>query len=1575
MAVVFTVGLMPVYAVSAQAEEALSVSGDGGYMYDESGNVTITQSGTYTITGTGDQISNTISVASDVKNVDITLDNVNIVTSSTTSSAFTLEGNNNVNLTLCDSNTLESGSNYAGLQVTGHSNLRIDGDGSLSVTGGNGGAGIGGGVMGDGGDVTINGGTVVATGKSGGAGIGGGFTASSGGDVTITGGRVVATENDFEDDYVAVGNAIITGGSVKADNIGSTVYYDTDRTTKAYLTEVTVGETPVVSKDVTYTINGGSNIKTATDENGILYLWLPESSSTAVDIMTSSNAEYEAAGEIAASNDNTLTAVIMPIKITELPLASEINSGSTISASTLTGGTAEKENGEALTGKFTWTNPDTVVTSSGDYSVTFTPDCGEYGSITGMVYVLVKNSTDKTEMLINDRSVNISLPGDYIINGTGEPTSNTISIANGITGVNITLDNVNIDVSSKTLSAFALEGNNDVNLTLIGSNTLKSGSKYAGLRVPQGSLLTIAGDGSLSAVGGTDAAGIGGNAAGIGDASYFECDCGIVTINSGVVTATGDGYGAGIGGGGSSRNNGNGGNITINGGTVIATGGSYAYGIGQGNKGSNAGTLTITGGSVKADSVGSEVYYDTDNTTRAYLTKITVGQTPVASENVTYTIDSGSKIKTSTDENGILYLWLPQNYVWDNKLTAIDVTADNTVYEALSAISASNRNELTALLVAKITTPPTASNIDTGNKLSSSTLTGGAAEKGNGETLAGTFTWTNPDDVACFSGEYSVTFTPDNSNYESVTLMVPVSINAKEYSINDGSVEISESGSYIISGTGEPTSNTIKVDKYISGDVDITLKNVNIDASDTNSSALSIGFDDYVFLDLYGDNIFKGGSLGAGIKVDSTSRLYIFDDPLEDEPSGTLTAVGGDKAAGIGGSGNASDNSCGTIISSFGFINATGGSGAAGIGGGAGGNGGDIKILGGSAVAKGGDGAADIGHGAGNSNDGSIVITCGSVKADNIGQSTVYYDDNKTVPAYLTKVKLGVNPVKSQYVDYICDSSTGSVSSSTDENGIFYLWLPESDSAKLDIYFGDEYYKASGAIKASNDNTLTAMAESFITELPTASNVGYGSKLSDSKLSGGTATGVWGKEITGKYTWDNTDTIIKTSGDYYSVTFTPDNPNYKCTTAKVKVLIENDEDDDNSNSGGGTTVSGGGSSASNTSDTSVSANVIETKATENSDGTATANVTDNQISEALNEATTKQDGNEHALEIKVSGSSSDISTVISNASLENITNSGITSLNIDTPIGSVAFDSTALESIEENAGENVGISISKADTSSFSSEERAEIGDRPVYELTLTSNGKTISDFGDGTATVSIPYTLKDGENPSEIVVYYVADSGALTEVPNCVYDASTGMATFKTTHFSDYMIGYNNVEFNDVSGWYKDYVDFLAARGIMNGVGDNSFKPNDNIRRAQFVTILANLGSDDLSKYAKSSFTDVSNTDWYFAPAQWAYENGIVKGTDGKFNPNADITREQMAAMLYNYAKSTGIDVSNVEGMIREFSDYESISDWAVTPIDWAVNLEILSGDDTGNFRPKASATRAEAAKVITVFLQNMLK
>ena len=181
----------------------------------------------------------------------------------------------------------------------------------------------------------------------------------------------------------------------------------------------------------------------------------------------------------------------------------------------------------------------------------------------------------------------LTVYGDVKIHGTGAATTDRIVMANG-TNANVTLDNVNIDVSVDGGVAFDTK-DAQVNLTLTGTNSLKSGENRAGLQVEGSSSLVITQEstGSLNAFGGDYAAGIGGG---------NKAKTGNITINGGTITATGGSYSAGIGAG----NEGILKNITINGGTVTAEATYIGAGIGTGDKGSNEGTIKITGGTVTA---------------------------------------------------------------------------------------------------------------------------------------------------------------------------------------------------------------------------------------------------------------------------------------------------------------------------------------------------------------------------------------------------------------------------------------------------------------------------------------------------------------------------------------------------------------------------------------------------------------------------------------------------------------------------------------------------------------------------------------------------------------------------------------------------------------------------------------------------------------------------------------------------------------------------------------------------------------------------------------------------------------
>lgn len=180
--------------------------------------------------------------------------------------------------------------------------------------------------------------------------------------------------------------------------------------------------------------------------------------------------------------------------------------------------------------------------------------------------------------------------------------------------------------------------------------------------------------------------------------------------------------------------------------------------------------------------------------------------------------------------------------------------------------------------------------------------------------------------------------------------------------------------------------------------------------------------------------------------------------------------------------------------------------------------------------------------------------------------------------------------------------------------------------------------------------------------------------------------------------------------------------------------------------------------------------------------------------------------------------------------------------------------------------------------------------------------------------------------------------------------------------------VGVSIVNFDDTKNhWAKDFIGKLAARGIVNGMGDNKFFPDTPLTRAQFLKMLANTNTGlDVSQSPAAGFQDVTSTDWYYNYVNWGFANGIVKGMDEKtFAPNAQISREQMAAMLVNYSNSVKLTLPN-NGTTTAFTDADRISQWAKDQINVVVSAGIIGGYPEGNFDPQGQASRAQAAKVI---------
>lgn len=173
---------------------------------------------------------------------------------------------------------------------------------------------------------------------------------------------------------------------------------------------------------------------------------------------------------------------------------------------------------------------------------------------------------------------------------------------------------------------------------------------------------------------------------------------------------------------------------------------------------------------------------------------------------------------------------------------------------------------------------------------------------------------------------------------------------------------------------------------------------------------------------------------------------------------------------------------------------------------------------------------------------------------------------------------------------------------------------------------------------------------------------------------------------------------------------------------------------------------------------------------------------------------------------------------------------------------------------------------------------------------------------------------------------------------------------------------------------WYHEAVDYVLSKGMMNGVGGGKFAPNGATSRAMIVTILWRMEGELNLGDIGISFSDVAEGAWYAQAVKWAAANGIVIGHDGKFNPNGNITREQVATILYRYAQYKGIDTNVVDGSdIHGYQDVNSVSAWAMEAMQWAVGSGLMKGDGV-NLTPASNATRCQSAALLMRFIEDVM-
>lgn len=178
--------------------------------------------------------------------------------------------------------------------------------------------------------------------------------------------------------------------------------------------------------------------------------------------------------------------------------------------------------------------------------------------------------------------------------------------------------------------------------------------------------------------------------------------------------------------------------------------------------------------------------------------------------------------------------------------------------------------------------------------------------------------------------------------------------------------------------------------------------------------------------------------------------------------------------------------------------------------------------------------------------------------------------------------------------------------------------------------------------------------------------------------------------------------------------------------------------------------------------------------------------------------------------------------------------------------------------------------------------------------------------------------------------------------------------------------------DFTDVKpgAWYYDAVDYAAKNGLYAGTSRTTFSPEAPMTRGMFVVVLGRFaGASESYKSTQELFSDIKESDYYFTFASWARDNGVISGVgNNQFAPNQPITREQIATMFFNYAKKFKYDVAFSDVKYTKFPDTGAVSSYAVDALKWTTWNEIINGTD-GNISPKGIATRAQVAQMFFNF------
>lgn len=297
----------------------------------------------------------------------------------------------------------------------------------------------------------------------------------------------------------------------------------------------------------------------------------------------------------------------------------------------------------------------------------------------------------------------------------------------------------------------------------------------------------------------------------------------------------------------------------------------------------------------------------------------------------------------------------------------------------------------------------------------------------------------------------------------------------------------------------------------------------------------------------------------------------------------------------------------------------------------------------------------------------------------------------------------------------------------------------------------------------------------------------------------------------------------------------------------------------------------------------------------------------------------------------------------------------------------ITLKADALDALQALDGSTTGDLILRIEQT-----ETAAAGSRPAYRITLwerkdgaetqltSLNGKVIR--------ISIPYTPAQGESTGNLYAVRTDGNGQTEWLTKSGYDPDQTAVIFVTGSLGTYGVGYKTPvpAYTDVSGhWAKEHILFAAGRGLFPGAGGSTFSPNAALTKGVFVTALGRLAGVNPANYQVNSLTDVTAGSYYAPYANWAVTTGIVSGTGAAFEPDSQLTWEQVAVIVRDYMSKMGYSIPKTLAATA-FADQGKISSPARDAVRSMQQAGILPGKSGNRFDPQGRVTRAQAAAVL---------